>query len=869
MPVPSRVTSEIGTILADILRGARTQAIPEVAERVAAPTAAFERAAAKAPPEGQIARGVRIRGEGLPQVGEPGISRAARTTEAALPTDWEEGTRGIKNAFLKAIKSDPELSNDLRELFIDTNFRHGVSNEVAIATVRDKIARYMKRDPRAQGNLFNNYMIAADEVANLKGQQYRYAQDFGDRAASAANEFELNHPGRGGYTLAEWKKYYRAQLDEVLKDPEVQYAAKQYRDLTNHVFNDITSRGMLNPERYRPDYTPLQKIGEMQAAFETMGASTRANEAGMVLPATLRRGEGTGARETNVLKLLADHYTDYLRATSESDMLTTILRDPTLNMTQRALETGRVPEGFGVYVPKPGTVGYGAMSPAAAISNGVTDAIGQEASQYLGGYVLPKALVTKLRNFHPVHPGEASGLYELGQKFARGVTVYNPANLTLNAMSDLPLALLSAEGDVSPLGILRFAFYDPATKTYAPGIRAAYRAARGEPFNMKVGGKFNQTVDVASLARTQGLTGATFAGDVGGVPVPRDLERWGDALDKMSPLAKARQVAKIARGTVEGYPRIAAGLDALQRTGSIEKFGKVGRDITLPYGYGAPDYARSPVYRFLAPFLQFIGLATDRMANLLDYRVGGLGRVAKNAAVMGSIPTIFWAWNNQNDEYKAAENSIRGYERDALHFIVPDPADPSKPHRDRNGKPVIVRTRFWVPNEVAQTFGLGNLPERIERVAEGRDTAKEFAVRTGQGALEATGGQLGLPRTAAEFAFGRSLLTGEEKPRAEIAAGLFPLAKAVMKASEEGGNTGVGGAVLTAGERVTGTSFLGVEKRGDADFFEARRQLYEAMRLRRYYRRQGDRVREAQQERKIEEARERLQRIGRARAQEK
>jgi hypothetical protein len=256
------------------------------------------------------------------------------------------------------------------------------------------------------------------------------------------------------------------------------------------------------------------------------------------------------------------------------------------------------------------------------------------------------------------------------------------------------------------------------------------------------------------------------------------------------------------------------------------------------------------------------------MSNLLDYRVGGVGRVAKNVAVMGSVPTIIWAWNNQNDEYKDVENSIRGYERDSQHIIMPDPKDPSKPYRDRNGKGVAIRARFWVPNEVAQSFGLGNLPERVERVVQGRDTAKEFAGQSWQGAMEATGGQLGLPRTAAEFFLGRSLLTGEQKPRAEIAAGVFPLARTALKASEEGQNRGIGGGVLTAAERLTGTSFLGVEKRGDADFFEARRQLYEAMRLRKYYRRNGDHVREAEQERRIEEARDRLRRISRARAQE-
>src|SRR5574339_283609 len=134
---------------------------------------------------------------------------------------------------------------------------------------------------------------------------------------------------------------------------------------------------------------------------------------------------------------------------------------------------------------------------------------------------------------------------------------------------------------------------------------------------------------------------------------------------------------------------MATRLQALQRTGSTAEFGRAARIGTLPYGAGAPANVRNATARFLAPFMQFMGLATNRVVEM----VGTNGSRTRILAGLTAVPTATMMWNMQNEEFQRVEDSMPEYERDQMHVIIPDPTDPTKPALDRNGKPIVMRLR--------------------------------------------------------------------------------------------------------------------------------------------------------------------------------
>jgi hypothetical protein len=228
-------------------------------------------------------------------------------------------------------------------------------------------------------------------------------------------------------------------------------------------------------------------------------------------------------------------------------------------------------------------------------------------------------------------------------------------------------------------------------------------------------------------------------------------------------------------------------------------------------------------------------------------------------------------WNTQSPEFERIENSLPEWERNQLHFIVK--GEDGLPYRDRTGKPVVWRFQYWVPEQVANTFGLGNLPSRIRRISHGRESWSEQPAKIGGQVVENATNQIGPIRTAIELGSGRSMLTGQERSRLESMWHMFPVTRAFSEAIFGLRNEGPVGGAKRLVEEMSGFGAATITRKGpavmDADLMEAKREVGDAAKEMQRYLLRKDKARAADAKVKLRKAQERLREVVQARASEK
>jgi hypothetical protein len=567
---------------------------------------------------------------------------------------------------------------------------------------------------------------------------------------------------------------------------------------------------------------------------------------GEVLSTMERRTLTGGVTETNMVGVLRKVLKEFHEKRAGDDLVLRVLADPAMNRTEEfALKPGELlPKGWTMYRPRPGLPGWKIPEADAHFAAGVADHLGADAKSLVpGSFVIPEDMAQRLENFYPEHPrpGVESTVYKMGRATARAFTVYNPANTAMNLVSDFGLATLGLPGEKNNLrGFLRF-----------------YPQALGE----SIKGAFGGNSALYERGVQEGLGSATYIEATGGAQVPASLaEALGETPSK-NPFSHAANVLRRSRMAVEMAPRLAAGMAAEARTGAASEFGRVGRNITLPYGAGAPEHTRSPFFRFAAPFMQFIGLATDRTAKLLTMK-GSRGRAW--AAVV-AVPTAAFMWNRQNQAFRDVEMSLNKRDRYTMHVIVP--GEDGAPAHDVNGKPIVLRFRYFVPEEVAGMFGLSNIPARVADLVEGRATVGDLAASSAATAIEQAGSQVVPAQIAVGLATGRNLQTGQAVPRAEIAANAIPIVRQGLEAVKQTENEGVVGGIKSLVEGASAVRFDTPVKKGraDADIEDLKVKLKDERTMMRSSFRKGDRATGMQHQRNIYKIANRIRAINAAR----
>lgn len=821
----------LNTVTEAVVRGLRG-GLPELAERgtAAAPTI-LEAARQNVEPLG-------VRAESVPFAGLPTSKPAVRSTAPPRPGVMESLRQGnpqplidniqaMKRNFASFFRSDPGVPRDVQVKMQTHRARVLAGQDNADLDLRDAL-HPIQTDPKAQATLLNDYMIEADNVATAHQQRLDRLPD-----GRSSDEARVN------LTL----------LQQAMdNDPELKSAHDNVHAILDNVFDDMVQRGYIMPDRYRQDYTPRQMLQQVAEGLATY----RGQEAGgEKLGETFgRSGQVKGMRETNVLDLLRHHLGDYYRKVAEDEMLTSILDDPTLNFTSQFEPGDAIPKGLTVWKPGPGMPGYGIKANEGHFLDGMMDGFHGDPTKYRGGHVIPEPLAHALNTFHPQPATDVEkGIYKMGTAWARQMTVYNPRNLVLNLISDYPVALLGAEGEPShAMGIIRFT---------PEAIREVARGLTG------------QESQVFDMARRAGLTEMTpTVANTNGRPQSIDFSRFDPDAHPLGPVETLKDTMRRMRQGVELVPRVAAGLEAMSRTGSLKEFGRMGRASTLPYGAGAPAVTRYPGLRFLTPFISWIGLASDRVFKL-STTPGSRARILTG---MAAVPTAAMMWNHQNDDFKDVENALPDFERNQMHIIVPDLHDPTKPRRDRFGKPVVLRFRYFMPEEVARTFGLGNLPSRISRVASGRSTPIKELQRLPKDIMAGATSQLGAVGSLISLGDTKNKFTGQDEPFSQKLWSLLPNLRTAHETYRGAVNAGPGEAAKRAAEELSGASFTSITRKGktafDADLAETQRTVQDAKTAYRSALIRGDHEKAMVARDRMDNALQDLRRISAARAKE-
>ncbi len=783
------------SIIKGVLKGVehlRTPAVPEVAARGTAEKPTVLAEALEKPLTKKRAPEVEFKGA-------PEVEEATRTTADNTVTA-EDHIQNLKTQLGGLIRPDPNLPKDVTEKLYTGRWRRDAATQVADRDIADWFSP-LQSNPAIQATLVHDYMVTADEVA----QAMRYGKD------------KIND-----IPLPIWQESLNKLQVVVDNDPEVVAALANIRKGLDGQFDDMAARHWIDRNRYLEDYTPIRRINASLDGLATFYGEDAEKLKMKLLSQQQRRVGGSNPRETNLLNVLRATRAEYLRKVAEHEAFVDLVSDPTINFTDKVTPGAPIPKGLSVFRPSPGGFGSTIKSNEGYFLDGALKALDPKKQMSVGGWVMPKQIVSALEHFNrPAHTGSENWWYKQGHNISKLLTVYNPANTNVNRASDLGVAMFipGTEG-AHPLGVLKW--YGKATK-------AAYQGATGKGgTHVKLHGR---DVDVWDLAVREGLTTGTIAHDIGGEHLSPELLRLHPeaATNHANWLEGIKRSLQLDRLATEASPRIAAGLEAVERTGDWSQFGKVGRDVTFRYGAGAPRVSQFPAIRMISPFLQFQGLATARILDMANAK--SMGTKARLALGVTAVPLSFYMWNQQNDEYKQIENGLPDYERNQLHIIVPDPLDPAKPRRDVQGQPVILRFRYSVPEQVASLIGMGNLPERVHRVFKGRDTPIQFAEQTVKGAGESISNLLVLPTLVNQYATGQSR-SGLPMKGMDWIEKLAPGSRIITKSVERGLNYGPLEAAKTAAYEAAGLRFAKARtadvKVLDAQLQEAVRQMREA-----------------------------------------
>jgi hypothetical protein len=692
-----------GPILEAAVKAFKSPAIPEAIARGTAENPAVLEAAAKALPRTRL-----IAGTDIPFKGEPELLTHTRTTSNPAKT-LPENVQDFKSLILGFFNRDPNQAKDIQAKFYRGRWRSAAAQDMADRDVA-QWHEPLKRAPAEQARDMHDYLGTANDVAQAlrNGESTIQTHDLEGKV----HTFPL--------------QLFRDQLEKfrpvVQNDPEIQASILKVRAGFDDMFDDMVERGWTVPEHYLEDYTPVRRLNSVIKGLASISGETSEELKSRILSSMQHRSKlSKGLRDANLLGLMRTVRTEYYKKVAEHETFLDFVADKTLNLTEKFSIGDELPRGVGVYTSGPGMMGF--MRKTAeentldAAQHALTIGTGETKERiYNGGFVFPEALVTSLKNYHrPEHGTQETRFYKASLGIARMFTVYNLANTWVNKIGDPFIALLGLPGEkAQPLGIVKW---------LGTANRAAYAGAFGKGNTLvKIG---DQVIDVWDLALSEGVVGGTITHDLGlGGHVPEALLRLVPEAQRKHEtwLQKIKQTFAADRLAVEMTPRLAAGMEALERTGSTAEFGRVARQATLPYGAGTPRLATFPALRMISPFMTFIGLGSERVMALQKTK----GSKGRTLAALAALPVLTMMWNTQNPEYEEAENSLKEYERNTTHVWIPQWDDPNKIRRDINGKPVALRIKYWLPEEVLRLVGLGNLASRLMRVSKGRDTPAQF-----------------------------------------------------------------------------------------------------------------------------------------------
>lgn len=808
-PSPQPKVGGLGGALRDILHAATKPAIPELAERgtAEAPTVLVN----------ALNRGLPVRRLGGEELAVPTIDDAV-DRQVSMTYDpkrtMADRVRDVKTFVLGAFDPVANAPSDIKAHIVDAKTRRNASESIAAHDIASQLA------PLLDGNLSGPQAreLAASRFSKV-GKQFLIADTIAQMDRDGIDTLNGIHIDR-------WRDANEKLLAEINNNPGMRQASVNIRAGLDDLFNSMVKDGLIDENRYMEDYAMRRGINTVIGHLaEAQGIESDALRA-KILSTTKSRGEissGT-VNESNFMHLLMGARAEYYKVMADRKLAKSLFSDPTIEFSRHFKQGDTLPVGLTAYNPGRGDFGYDSSDPDKALVAESLNMLDPEGRAHGGFYILPTELVKKLKNYHPApHHEMEDYIVRAGRAMAKNLTVYNPANTNLNRFSDAFVAMMGLPGEkADPIGFLRF---------YGPSGEAAAKFVRGEK-NMVMLGK--QKIDITELIAREGLAESTVAADLSGNKISQPLTAFLPESERGSALAdKTLGAMQRERARVELTPRIAAGWAAVEKSGRIEDFGRVAKQITLNFGSGSPELAQVPLLRFISPFLTFTGLAAERTFKLATTP----GSRARTLMMLAAIPTSTMMWNNQNEEYRRVERSISSRDQDQLHVIVPDFKNPGMPLYDYYGKPVIWRVRYFVPEEMMKLVGLGNLPSRILRAAEGRTTAIELAKGVPEGVVKSISDLATIPAIASEFVGGKTA-EGRELSVPDRILRVMPalrIASDAYNAYESEGKTvkeKVMAAARVAAERTAGLSFINPRHKFgvpmDADLAEQSQKVAEA-----------------------------------------
>lgn len=743
----------------------------------------------------EVKPGIGLRPGSVPL--EAGTELATRATKVKehLPVVERLGRLGkLAGAFTR---NEAELDPEARTAFADARSKWLSAEENARLDVEDAVTKHISTDPVKKATLLSDLMTTAHEIAIHPLRMKRLREATGDVGTRFINDYDAKvHPG--GLTIGQLTRNMIRINEAVKAEPEVLQAHQGARKLLDETFADMVNRGALSADRYVHEYTPIEKL---ELVTGVLGITPTQKAGGRVTSAMKGlTAEGQALRETDVLRTIVQARSAWYRKVAEDELVQKILDNPQYNLTDQFQPHQPIPKGLSIWRPGVGMPGYGKRPKAEEFADGFIDEIHHNDPTFEpGDYVVPTEIAEALSKFRPQRLSRrAQSFADLGAKIARLWTVYNPTNTVTNLPGDILISTASEGSAKNALGFLRVL---GTTRPWKEAVNVAIgkRTALADEFRRKVGG-------------------TTLISDIGGVPVPSEFSRFYQK--PIAGLGAVKNTMKKIRYGSEAVPRIAE-MIRQQAAGVTDKdaIARSARRISLEYGSGAPDVARNPYAKFLSTFIQFYGLATERTLQLLGKK--------GSAAVLAAVPTGFMLWNYQNEEYAKAENSLADWERSQLHTILPGPD--GKPMLDDKGKPVVVRFRWWIPEQVLNTFGLGNIPSRVRRVVEGRTTPSEFLASIPQQAGQNISRLGGVLETARQVASGTTP-TGQTIEGVKGAArAISPQVRQIDDAIRVARNEGTGKGALKLVASTLGISFATVRSRGkvllDTDIQNSKKKM--------------------------------------------
>lgn len=795
--VAKPVAKAAGGVFSRIAKAIKTPAVPEAVARGTAESPAIldealAREAATVPAE---------RAASVPYAGSPELKSDVRATMPEPDVTIEDVIQDVKSVTGALFRRDPNIAKDQQKRLYEGAWKSEAARDKADQMWR-QIYKPIQSDPVNQAAKMHDYLILADENAQ----------------ALRSGKTSIN-----GKPIEQWQADLGRVEKEIAGDIEITETIKRRRELWDTVFDDMTKRGWITPDRYLEDYTPIRKIHAVMDGLARQGGEEFRSK---LLDAQFSRTGAKGKRETNLLLLEHDLLEEYIRKVAHHETFIDMIADRTINLTEHFKPGDVVPPNLAVLHPGSGMMGHMAKTTEGDVLDGMVQEMRKnhpELGKTLmpGSYVFPKEIANALMTFNrnAKMTREENALVAGGRSLAKWLTVYNPANTRLNMVSDLMLAMSGLPGErAQPVGILT---------QYGKGMKAAYEIAftNKNPI-IEING---QKLDVRALIENEGISGSTLYQEVSGQKISAELARLLPEAERHNQFVLFDVLSKDRLAT-ELAPRIAAGLDAFKRTGDIKEFGRVGREITLTYGAGAPKASRIPMVRIMSPFLQFVGLASGRVFDLLR------APESRNRALVGimAVPLTTWMWNTRNPEFKKVEDALSPYERDQAHVILPDFSDPTKPALDLDGKPVVLRFRYSVPEEVMKLAGMGNIVSRADRVRRGRDTIGEFGKSIPTNiAKNLTETATFLPGLISDMTQ-EETATGKKVTWADKLQRVLPLSRIPMEAYEAGRDHGVQAGAMKAGQEFLGLRQANPMRRGshlsDADMVIARKKVSDARR---------------------------------------